>query len=86
VPANPRVDQRVGRASTALTSNIKLSSWGSYLGDAALTMATLDRMIHRATRIEIEGPSWRDKESQELDEKRDARKRKPSATPPSPAR
>jgi DNA replication protein DnaC len=72
------IDQRVGRTSTALTSNIKLSSWGAYLGDAALTMAILDRMIHRATRIEIEGPSWRDKESQELNEKRrtEARKRK----------
>ena len=82
------IDQRVGRASTAMTSNIKLSSWGSYLGDAALTMAILDRMIHRATRIEIEGPSWRDKESQELNEKRrtEARKRKSAATPPSPAR
>jgi DNA replication protein DnaC len=51
------VDQRVGRASTLLTSNIKLSAWGSYLGDAALTMAILDRMIQRATRMEIEGPS-----------------------------
>jgi DNA replication protein DnaC len=72
------VDQRVGRTSTLLTSNIKLSAWGSYLGDAALTMAILDRMIQRATRMEIEGPSWRDKESKELNERRraDAHKRK----------
>lgn len=75
------VDQRVGRASTLMTSNIKLSAWGSYLGDAALTMAILDRMIQRATRMEIEGPSWRDKESKELNERRrsDAHKRKPSS-------
>jgi DNA replication protein DnaC len=66
------VDQRVGRASTLLTSNIKLSAWGSYLGDATLTMAILDRMIHRATRMEFEGPSWRDKESKELNERRRA--------------
>ena len=41
-------------------------------------MAILDRLIHHATRIEIEGPSWRDKESQELNQKRraSARKRK----------
>ena len=72
------VDRRAGHASTALTSNIKLSAWGPYLGDAALTMAILDRLIHHATRIEIEGPSWRDKESQELNQKRraSARKRK----------
>jgi DNA replication protein DnaC len=75
------VDQRVGRSSTILTSNIKLSAWGGYLGDAALTMAILDRMIHRAIRIEIEGPSWRDKQSRELNDKRrvDARQRKSSA-------
>jgi len=74
------VDQRVGRSSTILTSNIKLSAWGGYLGDAALTMAILDRMIHRAIRIEIEGPSWRDKQSRELNDKRrvDARQRKSS--------
>lgn len=76
------VDQRVGRASTLMTSNIKLSAWGAYLGDAALTMAILDRMIQRATRMEIEGPSWRDKESKELNERRrsDAHKRKPQPT------
>jgi len=88
------VDHRVGRASTLMTSNIKLSDWGGYLGDAALTMAILDRMIQRATRMEIEGPSWRDKESKELNERRrsDAHsKRKPqtgakAATSQSPSR
>jgi DNA replication protein DnaC len=50
-------DKRVGHTSTLMTSNIKLSAWGSYLGDPALTMAALDRMIQRATRMEIEGPS-----------------------------
>jgi DNA replication protein DnaC len=72
------VDRRAGHASTALTSNIKLSAWGPYLGDAALTMAILDRVIHHATRIEIEGPSWRDKESQKLNQERraSAKKRK----------
>jgi DNA replication protein DnaC len=74
-------DKRVGHTSTLMTSNIKLSAWGGYLGDPALTMAVLDRMIQRATRMEIEGPSWRDKESKELNERRrsDAHKRKPGA-------
>jgi DNA replication protein DnaC len=64
------VDQRVGRASTIVTSNIKLSAWGQYLGDPALTMAILDRMVHHATRIEIDGPSYRDKVSQSLNQSR----------------
>jgi hypothetical protein len=43
-------------------------------------MAVLDRLIQRAARMEIEGPSWRDKESKELNERRrsDAHKRKPT--------
>jgi DNA replication protein DnaC len=79
-------DKRVGRTSTLMTSNIKLSAWGSYLGDPALTMVVLDRMIQRATRMEIEGPSWRDKESKELNERRrsDAHKRKSAAARPAP--
>jgi DNA replication protein DnaC len=74
-------DKRVGRTSTLLTSNIKLSAWGGYLGDPALTMAVLDRMIHRATRMEVEGPSWRDKESKELNERRRSDAHKPKSPP-----
>jgi len=83
------VDQRVGRASTMMTSNIKLSAWGTYLGDPALTMAILDRMIQRATRMEVEGPSWRDKESKELNERHRAAAHKgkaPAKATQSPAR
>lgn len=76
-------DHRAGHTSTLLTSNIKLSDWGRYLGDASLTMAILDRMIQRATRMEVEGPSWRDKESKALNARRrsDAHKRKPADSP-----
>lgn len=64
------LDLRVGRTSTIVTSNIKLGAWGHYLGDAALTMAILDRMVHHATRIEIDGPSYRDRQSQALNQSR----------------
>jgi DNA replication protein DnaC len=53
------IDRRHTRASTAITSNIKLSAWGKYLGDAALTMAILDRLAATAIRIDIDGPSYR---------------------------
>ena len=45
--------------STAITSNITLSAWGSYLGDATLTAAILDRMTMNAIRLNIDGPSYR---------------------------
>jgi DNA replication protein DnaC len=53
------VDRRHGRVSTAITSNIALSDWGRYLGDATLTAAILDRLAMHAIRIDIDGPSYR---------------------------
>lgn len=53
------VDRRHGHVSTAVTSNIALSDWGKYLGDATLTAAILDRLAMHALRIDIDGPSYR---------------------------
>jgi len=53
------IDRRHTRASTAVTSNIALSDWGKYLGDATLTAAILDRLAMHALRIDIDGPSYR---------------------------
>lgn len=53
------VDRRHGHASTAVTSNIKLSEWGRYLGDATVTAAILDRLVMNAIRFDIDGPSYR---------------------------
>jgi hypothetical protein len=43
----------------SITSNIALSEWGRYLGDATLTAAILDRLAMHAIRIDIAGPSFR---------------------------
>jgi DNA replication protein DnaC len=53
------IDRRHGRASTAITSNIELSDWGRYLGDAVITRAILDRIVMNAIRLRIDGPSYR---------------------------
>ena len=53
------LDRRHERVSTAVTSNIALSDWGRYLGDATLTAAILDRLAMHAIRIDIDGPSYR---------------------------
>jgi len=53
------LDRRHTRAATAMTSNIKLGAWGQYLGDATLAAAVLDRVVMRAIRIDIDGPSYR---------------------------
>lgn len=53
------IDRRHGRVSTAITSNIELSEWGRYLGDALITRAILDRIVMNALRLRIDGPSYR---------------------------
>jgi DNA replication protein DnaC len=53
------LDRRHQHTSTALSSNIKLSAWGRYLGDATLAAAVLERLVENSTRIDIDGPSYR---------------------------
>lgn len=52
-------DRRHMNATTGVTSNIKLSAWGRYLGDATLTAAILDRLAATSVHIDIDGPSYR---------------------------
>ncbi len=73
------VDRRHGRVSTAITSNILLSEWGNYLGDATLTSAILDRLAMHAIRIDIDGPSYRQKVAEDRAAKRKTRKKRSRA-------
>ena len=53
------LDRRHTNATTAISSNIRLSAWGKYLGDATLAAAVLDRLAANSIRIDIDGPSYR---------------------------
>jgi DNA replication protein DnaC len=53
------LDRRHMGVSTAITSNLALSAWGKYLGDATLAAAVLDRLSANSIRIHIDGPSYR---------------------------
>lgn len=60
------IDGRYCKKSTMLTTNIDFKELGDYLGDPVITTAIVDRMVHHSIIINIEGPSWRLHESQEL--------------------
>lgn len=64
------IDKRHGHASTAFTSNIKLSAWGRYLGDPTLAVAILDRATMNAIRLDLTGPSYRQHVAEERAKKR----------------
>ena len=53
------IDARSQRVSTALVTNIDFESWADYLGDAPLAMALLDRIVHGATIVKLQGKSYR---------------------------
>ena len=78
------IDRRHARASTAVTSNIELSAWGKYLGDATLAVAVLDRLAMHAVRIDIDGPSYRQHVAKER-AKKHARKMPPAGPDAPPA-
>lgn len=67
------IDRRTGKASTAFTSNIRLSAWGKYLGDPTLAVAILDRVAMRAIRLDIDGPSYRQQVARDRALKRGAK-------------
>jgi len=51
------------RRSSLITSNRIIEDWHNYLGDAALTTAILDRLLHRSVLLEFRGKSYRLKEA-----------------------
>jgi DNA replication protein DnaC len=67
------IDRRHGKTSTAFSSNIKLSAWGKYLGDATLAVAILDRVAMRAVRLDIDGPSYRQQVARDRAKERGAK-------------
>ena len=53
------VDDRDDRGSLLITSQIPVSRWHEVIGDPTLADAILDRIVHRAHRIDLKGPSLR---------------------------
>jgi DNA replication protein DnaC len=58
------VAARYEHGSIILTSNTSFAGWGTLLGDDVLAMALLDRLLHHAEVIAINGPSYRMRERQ----------------------
>jgi DNA replication protein DnaC len=49
------LDDRVGARSTLVTSQLPPDHWHEYIGDPTLADAILDRLLHNAHRIHLEG-------------------------------
>ena len=55
--------QRYERGATLVTSNLPFNEWTEILGSERLTGALLDRLTHHVHILEMNGPSYRLKES-----------------------
>ena len=53
------LDDRVGARSTLITSQLPIENWHDYIGDPTLADAILDRLVHSAHKIHLEGESMR---------------------------
>lgn len=53
------IDDRVGSGSLLITSQLPIAKWHAYLGNPTIADAILDRIVHSAHRIDLQGESMR---------------------------
>ena len=72
------VNRRYEKGSLLITTNQRVSEWGTVFGDEVLATAILDRLLHHSHTLMISGESYR------LREKRKTGLFRPGTTPASP--
>jgi DNA replication protein DnaC len=77
------VNARYERGAMILTSNRGFAEWGEVFGDPVVATALLDRLLHHAVVIQIEGSSYRLRQHAEL--MPEHVRSKALITPPDPA-
>jgi DNA replication protein DnaC len=58
-------DERYLSHSTLLTSQLPVAKWHAQIGDPTVADSILDRLVHAAHKIELQGESMRKKRSKE---------------------
>ena len=56
------IEDRHGKASLIITSQVPISKWHEVIGEQTVADAILDRIIHQAHRLELKGESLRKKQ------------------------
>ena len=60
------VEERYGRGATLITSQLTVDKWHDVIGEPTLADAILDRLVHNAYRLALDGPSMRKPEAPEF--------------------
>ncbi|MEZ4253909.1 MAG: IS21-like element helper ATPase IstB [Polyangiales bacterium] len=53
------LEDRYGRTSTVVTSQLEMKAWHEWIGDPTIADAILDRVVHNAYKLRLAGPSGR---------------------------
>src|SRR5680860_1252919 len=56
---------RAGRKSTIITTNLSFERWDEIFLDPVITAAMIDRLTHKSYMVNMNGPSYRMKETKE---------------------
>ena len=65
------LEDRIGRQSTIIVSQVPFSMWHEVIGDPTIADAICDRVLHSSHRIELKGESMRKKDSPRKHERED---------------
>ena len=63
------IEDRHGKSSLIITSQLPVSAWFDVIGDKTIADAILDRIVHDAHRMELHGESMRKRRSPASDNK-----------------
>lgn len=61
------IEDRHGKSSTIITSQVPVSKWHDIIGEKTVADAILDRIIHEAHRLDLKGESLRKKSANETE-------------------
>jgi DNA replication protein DnaC len=75
------VSRRYQNKSTVVTTNRAFAEWGEVFPNAACVVSLIDRLMHRAEVVRIEGKSYRQKEADEREIARKAERLAKKASP-----
>ena len=62
------IEDRHGKVSTIITSQVPISMWHEVIGEQTIADAILDRIVHDAHRIDMKGESLRKKKANKSEE------------------
>lgn len=62
------IEDRHGKSSTMITSQVPVSKWHDIIGEQTIADAILDRIVHDAHRVEMKGESLRKKRQPKTEE------------------